>query len=208
MVSFVDAGYSHCSTAILILGSQISGKVVGFLGLGRIGKATAKRVYGFNPGEMIYHSRHEPKFDPSDVHEPYLKLLKPATFEEFLASSDIIFICTDLNPSTYHLFNSDTFKVVKRGVILVNTARGGIVDTKALISALDNGQVGGVALDVTEPEPLPSNHPIVTNYGNRVILAPHLGSSTQETRDAMGLLAIDNLEAGLLGQPLPATMLN
>lgn len=189
---------------MLIPGSQFSGKVVGFLGLGRIGKATARRVHGFNPGEMLYHARREPKFDSLESHA---KLLKGVALDELLARSDILFICTDLNPSTRHLFNATTFEKMKRGVLLVNTARGGIIDTDALVDALAGNLVGGAALDVTEPEPLPATHPLVTDFGNRVILAPHLGSSTQETRDAMGFLAIANLEAGVLGEPLPASIL-
>lgn len=190
-----------------MLGFQLSGKVVGILGLGRIGKATAKRVWGFGPAEILYTLRTKPKFDSTEASQPYTQGLRGVPFEELVSRSDVIFICTSLNPSSHHLFNSQTFKAMKKGCILINTSRGGVIDTPALVDALDSHQVGGVALDVTEPEPLPPHHPLVTNYGSRVVLTPHLGSATRETRDAMGFLAIENLEAGVLGQPLPASVL-
>jgi len=188
-----------------MLGTQITGKTVGIFGLGRIGMATARRIYGFSPTKIIYTTRTPIKVETIPVQDQHIfPTLISVDFHELLTTSDILIICTDSNPSTHHLFNNATFKQMKPTSLLVNTSRGAIVDTDALVEALDTHMIYGAALDVTEPEPLPPNHPLITNFGNRVIVAPHIGSATLETRNAMGCLALDNLEAGLKQIPLPA----
>ena len=123
------------------------------------------------------------------------------TFDELLAESDFVAIHSPLNESTKHMFSTEAFRKMKSTAMLINTSRGGTVDQEALYDALVNGEIAGAGLDVTTPEPLPTDHPLLT-LKNCVIL-PHIGSASIATRTNMALIAAENVIAGSLGQPLP-----
>jgi glyoxylate reductase len=126
---------------------------------------------------------------------------KSVSLDELLSGSDFVTIHTDLNPGTYHLIDSKRIRLMKRNCILVNAARGPIVDTTALYRALRDKRIKGAALDVTEPEPLPPDHPLLTL--DNVLVTPHIGSASWKTRTRMAEVAADNLLAGLTGKRLP-----
>jgi phosphoglycerate dehydrogenase-like enzyme len=121
--------------------------------------------------------------------------------EELLSTSDVISIHTDLNPGTKHLINRDTLSIMKRNAILVNTARGGVIDQEALYDALQAKTIFAAGLDVTDPEPLP-NDSRLRELPNCTIL-PHIGSATFVARNTMSIMAANNLIATLHGQPMP-----
>ena len=120
---------------------------------------------------------------------------------ELFEQSDIISLHAPLNPETYHMIDQDAFRRMKSSTMLINTARGGEVDTGALYQALSTGQIKAAGLDVTDPEPLPPDHPLYS-LPNCVIL-PHIGSATERTRKKMAEMTCENLIAGLYGEKLP-----
>jgi len=121
--------------------------------------------------------------------------------DDLLAASDFITLHTYLSPSTYHLINANTLKKVKTGAVIINTARGGNIDLDALLSALQSGKVAAAALDVTEPEPIPADHRLLSMPN--VIITPHIASSSQQTRKKMATMVAENVMAGLKSKPLP-----
>jgi lactate dehydrogenase-like 2-hydroxyacid dehydrogenase len=176
-------------------GYDVYGSTVGIVGLGRIGLAVAKRLHdGFNC-RILYNS---PKPKPA-IADPI-----QAEFTDFpilLDQSDFVSIHAPLNAETRNLFNADAFRKMKRTAILINTSRGGTVDQEALYDALVSGEIAGAGLDVTTPEPLPTDHPLLT-LPNCVVL-PHIASASYATRAKMALLAAENIVAGVNGKPLP-----
>ncbi len=178
----VRAGRFRGWSPTMLLGAELSGRTLGVLGLGRIGSAVAQRAEAFGM-EVIHHSRSS-----------------GASFEELLARSDAITIHAPLTDETRHLFDAAAFARAKPGMLLVNTARGPIVDEAALVAALEAGQLGGAALDVYEREP--EVHPGLLARDD-VVLAPHLGSATRETRRRMAEIALVNAAAGARGQAPP-----
>jgi glyoxylate reductase len=118
-----------------------------------------------------------------------------------LGFADVVSLHAPLTDATRHLFDRAAFEAMKPGAVFVNTARGGLVDQEALADALLSGQLAGAGLDVTDPEPLPADHPLL-DAPNLVVL-PHVGSATVEARSAMTRICVENLEAGLAGEPLP-----
>jgi glyoxylate reductase len=165
------------------LGQEVHGATLGIVGFGRIGRAVAARAAGF---EMtVIHSSAS-----SGVPLP-----------ELLERSDFISLHSPLTPSTHHLIDSEALGRMRSNAILINTARGGIVDHEALARALAEGTIAGAALDVTDPEPLPSDHPLLG--APNLIVTPHIGSATTAARERMTELAVDNLLAGLEGRPMP-----
>ena len=122
------------------------------------------------------------------------------SFDELLAQADALVVLVPLGPATRGLFDDAAFAKMKPGALFVNAARGAICDTAALLRALESGRLGGAALDVTDPEPLPPDHPLLRRED--VVVVPHVGSATVETRTRMALLAADNLIAFLRGEPL------
>ncbi len=166
------------------LGVELAGTTLGVIGWGRIGQAMARRAEGF--GMQVVHT---------DSRSPRKRL------EELLDHSDFVTLHTPLTNSTRHLINTQTLQKMKPTSILINTARGGIVDHHALAEALTEGQIAGAALDVTEPEPIPSSHPLL--QAPNLLITPHIGSATKTARERMADLAVDNLLAGLAGQPMP-----
>ena len=176
-------------------GYDVYGSTVGIVGLGRIGAAVARRLRGGFNCRILYNS---PKPKP-DVADPLGAEF--ADFPDLLRDSDFISIHAPLNAETRNLFNADTFKKMKRTAILINTSRGGTVDQDALYDALVNGEIAGAGLDVTTPEPLPTDHPLL-QLPNCIIL-PHIASASYATRAKMARLAAENLVAGVKAQPLP-----
>ncbi|KAJ1799223.1 hypothetical protein LPJ56_006679, partial [Coemansia sp. RSA 2599] len=178
------------------LGTQFTDKTLGIVGFGRIGCATAKRLMPFGFNRVLYTASraHEERARPFNAEH--------VAFEKLLAESDLVCVCCPLNDQTRDMFNARAFALMKPNCILVNTARGAVVNQPDLLDALDRGLLAHAALDVTVPEPLPHDHPLVLHPNCTVL--PHIGSATEETRNAMSNLAIDNALAGVFDQPLKA----
>jgi glyoxylate reductase len=177
----------------LLLGQAVWGATLGIIGYGRIGRAVALRAKGFNM-RILAHSRT--LTDEDAARDGVAK----ASLDEILAESDFVSLHTPLTAETHHLIGQRELALMKPSAILINTARGEVIDPDALVEALRAGRPASAALDVTEPEPLPANHALY-NLPNCLIV-PHLGSATMQTRLAMTRLAMANLEAGLKGEPL------
>ncbi len=182
----------------MMLGLDVHGKVLGVVGLGRIGQAVARRAKGFGM-RVIYHSRSRA---PEDVERELGA--EHRSFDDLLAESDFISINCSLNDKTRHLFGAEAFKRMKATAVLVNTARGPVVDEAALARALSDGEIFAAGVDVFEKEP--EVHPDLLACENAAII-PHLGSATVDTREAMGMLAAENLFAALEGWR-PPTLIN
>ena len=180
-----------------LLGSSLQGKTLGIVGMGGIGQATARRAKAFGM-EIVYQSRSE--IDPRVAAELGARRLE---LDELLATSDIVSLHCPYGPATHHLIGAEQLASMKSSAYLVNTARGPIVDEAALASALREGQIAGAGLDVFEKEP--SVHPGLLELEN-VVLVPHLGSATVETRTAMAMLAAENVLAVLSDQQPPAPL--
>ena len=176
-----------------LLGVDIQGATLGLVGFGRIGKAVARRALGFNM-RVIY-------YDPSEKNpDPDLKAT-PVDFESLLAESDFLSLHTPLTPNTRHLINSEALSKMKPNAVLINTARGSIVDQDALYEAVKEHRIFGAGLDVTDPEPLPLDSPLLTL--DNIVIAPHIASASQLSREKMSWMAAQNLIAGLKKERLP-----
>jgi glyoxylate reductase len=178
-----------------MLGTEVSGKVLGIVGFGRIGQAVARRARGFSM-QVLYHSRS--RVDP--VIESELRA-EHRDLDALLAEADIVTVHTPLTPATRHLIDARRLALMKPTAILVNASRGPVVDEAALVQALREGRLRAAGLDVYEREP--EVHPGLLELEN-VVVIPHLGSATVETRTAMASLAADNLLAALDGRLPPA----
>ena len=175
------------------LGSEVNGSTLGILGLGGIGLEMAKRAKGFDM-KILYHSRTR---KPETEKEYGLKY---ASFKRVLAESDFLSIHVPLTPQTNHFIGEKQLKMMKPSSILVNLSRGPVVDTEALQQALTKGTIAGAGLDVFDPEPVPTDHPILGL--DNVVVLPHIGSASNRSRREMHLLAARNLLAGLNGERL------
>jgi lactate dehydrogenase-like 2-hydroxyacid dehydrogenase len=173
-----------------LAGGDLHQTVLGIVGMGRIGLAVARRAAGFEM-EVIYSS-------PSRVDTP----AELVSLDELLGRSDHVVLCTRLDETTRGLIGARELEMMKPTAYLVNIARGPVIDTEALVAALRSGAIAGVALDVTDPEPLPGDHPLL-GFENCLVV-PHIASASVRTRTAMANLAVDNLIAGLEGRDLPA----
>lgn len=178
-----------------LLGLDLKGATLGIVGMGRIGMALAKRMHFGWDMNVIYTARTE-KPDAESLLNA-----KRVDLATLLANADIVSLHADYNPTTHHLINSSTLAMMKPNAILINTARGGLIDQDALYNALKDGTIWGAGLDVTDPEPLPDDSQL--RRLPRCLILPHIGSATIETRQAMADIAVDNLLAGLHGRPLP-----
>ncbi|KAJ1722941.1 hypothetical protein LPJ53_002694 [Coemansia erecta] len=178
------------------LGTQFTKKTLGIVGFGRIGAATTQRLMPFGFSRVLYTASraHPERAQPFKAEHVSLPTL--------LAHSDLVCICCPLNQQTEGMFDAKAFAAMKPSAILVNTARGAIVNQDDLLAALDRGELAHAALDVTVPEPLPKGHPLV-RHPNCTIL-PHIGSATEETRNAMGNMAITNMMAGVFAEQMTA----
>lgn len=170
----------------LFLGSELNGKTLGIIGMGRIGQAVCKRAQGFDMN-IIYHSRSSKNIEGAT----------PVSLRDLLQSSDIISLHTPLTPETKHLIGEKEFDLMKSSAYLINTTRGAVIDEDALVQALKTGKIAGAGLDVYEQEPDMAQG--LAALKNAVLL-PHIGSATIETRTKMALLAADNAIAIMNGK--------
>lgn len=173
------------------LGGDLHGSTLGIVGMGRIGQAIANRARGFAM-DVVYTSTRDKNL-PDARH---------LSLDRLLAQADLVVLCAPLTPETRHLIGSTELEAMKDTAHLINIARGGLVDTEALVDALQRGVIGGAALDVTDPEPLPVGHPLLAL--ENCLIVPHIGSASIKARRGMARLAVDNLIAGLAGGPMPA----
>lgn len=179
---------------LLLLGQDLHHSVLGIIGLGRIGAEVAKRAQGFDM-KILYHNNSR----RDELERRYG--LEYVDLDTLLGESDFVTLHVDLNPKTRHLLSAPQFRTMKRTSYLVNTARGAIVDLEALYHALLAGELAGAALDVTEPEPIAPNHPLLELPN--VIVCPHIASASVDTRTRMATLAVDNLVAVLKNEKPP-----
>jgi glyoxylate reductase len=186
-------GFTQYDPSILI-GHEVTGSTLGIVGMGRVGTEVARRARGFGM-EILYHNRAR----RADVEQELG--VRYAGFEELLSQSDFVSLNCPLTPETTGMISGPQLKQMKRSAILINMSRGPVVDTAALCEALQAGSIAAAALDVTDPEPLPRNHPLLKL--DNVIIVPHLGSASNRTRRRMMEMTIENLTAGLQGRELP-----
>ena len=174
-------------------GPDVYGSTVGLIGMGRIGLAVARRLVGFNV-RLLYHNR-TPAPEAEAVGATYVPL------DTLLAESDFVSLHFPLTPETQHFINAKRLRQMKPTATLINTARGGVVDQDALIEALRDGVIAYAGLDVTAPEPIGADHPLLA-LPNALVL-PHIGSASISARERMATMAAENLLAGLRGERLP-----
>jgi len=177
------------------LGIELNGKTLGIFGMGKIGLEMAKKCVGAYQMKVIYHNRSRKPDAEAEVNAEYV------SFEELLERSDVLSVHTALTDETKDKFNLEVFKKMKPGSIFINTARGGIHNEEDLIKALEEKIIWGAGLDVTNPEPMLKDNPLLNMES--VAVLPHIGSATEETRSAMANLVAENIIAGLKGLPLP-----
>ncbi len=177
------------------LGQDLAGRTLGVVGMGRIGYALARRCRLGWDMNVLYHDVHKNDRADADLQARLVDL------DTLLAQSDFVSVHTDLNEKTRGLFNAERFRKMKRTAVFVNTARGPIVDEKALYHALKDGVIFAAGLDVTDPEPPSPDNPLLTLPN--CVVAPHIASATVATRNAMAEICAANLIAGLTGQKLP-----
>jgi len=181
---------------MILLGQDVHGATLGIVGLGRIGAAVARRAKGFGM-RVLYYSRTRRTEVETELGVRY------AEFDRLLGESDFITLHVNLSRETFHLIGKKQFEKMKKTCVLVNTSRGQVVDNMALYEALRVGSIAFAALDVTEPEPIPADHPLLTLQN--LIITPHIASASMKTRTEMALIAAENLIAGLKGElPLHA----
>jgi glyoxylate reductase len=177
----------------LLLGADITGGTLGIVGYGRIGQALARRASGFDMRILFC--------DPSPaVSDPVLPGRR-VDFETLLQESDFISLHTPLTPETYHLIDARALELMKPTAVLINTARGPVVDPQALYQALKAGRIFAAALDVTDPEPILPDSPLLEL--DNLMVVPHIASASRSTREKMATMAAENLIAGLKGERLP-----
>ena len=192
---YVRAGKWKTWGPMLLMGPDVHGATLGIIGFGRIGQAVARRARGFGM-RVLYH-------DPSRV-SPAVEAEYRAeyrTLEGILPESDFVSLHVNLSPQTKGLINAERLGWMKRTAILVNTSRGPVVDSMALVDALRDGVIAAAALDVTDPEPLPADHPLIGL--DNCLVVPHIASASRATRGKMAEMAAANLLAGVRGQRLP-----
>lgn len=191
---YVKAGRWKTWGPTLLMGYDIHHATLGIIGFGRIGQAVARRAQGFDM-RVLYH-------DPHASPESGERLgAKASSLDDLLTASDFVSLHVPLTPETEHMIGQRELKLMKPTAVLVNTARGSIVDPEALYRALVNGDIAAAALDVTEPEPIATDDPLLTL--DNCIIVPHIASSSLASRTRMAMMAADNLRAGLRGERLP-----
>jgi len=177
-----------------LLGVDVHGATLGIIGLGRIGSAVARRGRGFGM-KLAYYSRERHMEIENEIGIKFMDL------NPLLGECDFLSIHTRLTPETYHLISEKEFLRMKSNCILVNTSRGAVVDTNALYEALSQHKIAYAALDVTDPEPIPPDHPLLKL--DNALITPHIGSASMATRIKMGSMVAENLFAGLNGEMPP-----
>jgi lactate dehydrogenase-like 2-hydroxyacid dehydrogenase len=192
---YVRAGKWKTWGPMLLMGPDVHGATLGIIGFGRIGQAVARRARGFGM-RILYHDPH--RVSPA-VEAEYRAEYR--TLEGILPESDFVSLHVNLSPQTKGLINAERLGWMKRTAILVNTSRGPVVDSTALVDALRDGVIAGAGLDVTDPEPLPADHHLVGL--DNCLVVPHIASASRATRGKMAEMAAANLLAGVRGQRLP-----
>lgn len=177
------------------LGIELNGKTLGIFGLGKIGLEMAKKCAAAYQMNVIYHNRSQNTEAEQEIGATYV------SFEELLKQSDVLSVHTALTTETRGKFTFDVFSQMKSNAIFINTARGSIHNETDLIRALQEKVIWGAGLDVTNPEPMDKANPLL--YMENVAVLPHIGSATEETRAAMAKIIVQNIVAGLKGEPLP-----
>ena len=194
-VDYVRDGYWRTWGPMLLMGVDVHDATLGIVGFGRIGREMARRARGF--GMRILYQDVNPA-TPEDEAELGVRRVE---MDELLRESDFVSLHVNLTAETHHLIDADALRAMKRTAVLVNTSRGPVVDPDALERALAGGEIFAAGLDVTDPEPLPADHPLVRLPN--CIVVPHIASATGVTRGKMAAMAAANLLAGVRGQPLP-----
>ena len=177
----------------LLLGQDIHHTTLGIVGMGRIGQAMARRAHGFDMNVLYYDTHDESPEVPG--------ARRINDLDRLLIESDYVSLHLPLTPKTFHLIDAASLRKMKRTAILINTARGQVVDGNALYEALRDGEIAYAALDVTDPEPLRSDHRLLKLPN--CIVVPHIGSASVATRSRMSEMAAENLLAGLRGKAPP-----
>ena len=176
-------------------GLQVSGMTCGIIGMGRIGTEVAKRARGFDM-KILYHNRNQ---KPKEIEEQLQ--VTYSSLDNLFAQSDFVILVAPASKETHRMMGRAQFSAMKKTAVFVNISRGSLVDHSALLEALQSGTIAGAGLDVTDPEPLPRDHPLLSLPNT--IITPHSGSATLHTRKKMAQLTIDNIMAGLKGEPMP-----
>lgn len=192
---FVRADRWRTWGPLLLLGKDIHGATLGIVGFGRIGRELARRASGFGMRTLYYSRTQAPPELEAELKASYTPL------DALLAESDFVSLHTALSEETHHLIDAAALARMKAGAILINTSRGGVVDQVALADALRSGHLFGAGLDVTDPEPMRADDPLV-GLPNCLVV-PHIASASERTRERMAEKAAANLIAGLQGEPLP-----
>jgi glyoxylate reductase len=192
---YVRAGKWKTWGPLLLLGPDVHGATIGIVGFGRIGQAVARRATGFGM-KIVYHDVHRAE---AAVEAAYSATFLP--LEELLAQADFVTLHVNLTPETRGLINTEKLGWMKSTAVLVNTSRGPVVDPVALATALRDGQIFAAGLDVTDPEPIPPDDPLLSL--DNCLVVPHIASASQATRSKMAQMAAANLLAGLRGERLP-----
>lgn len=175
-------------------GNALNNKTLGIFGMGAVGAALAHRARAAGMRVIYYNRNLRSDIDPTEA--TYV------SFEELLQKADVVAVTAPLTPQTRGIFDAQAFAKMKPGAYFINVARGGLVKTDALYEALRSGHLAYAGLDVTDPEPMPADHPLLTLPN--VVVIPHMGTSAHETRDEMLQVAVSNVIAALRDQPLPA----
>ncbi|MBN1285803.1 MAG: D-glycerate dehydrogenase [Anaerolineae bacterium] len=193
-IEYVRAGKWRTWGPTLFMGRDIHGATLGIVGLGRVGKAVAERAAGFKMRVLAY--------DPTCTEEEAAGVgAALVSLEELLRAADFVSLHAPLTSETRGMIDAEALAAMKPGAYLINTARGQLIDQAALTQALQNKQIAGAALDVTDPEPVSARDPLLAM--NNVIVLPHIASASVATRDRMAVMAAENLLAGLKGKALP-----
>lgn len=187
---YIRDGNWHTWGPRVLLGQNVVGATLGIVGFGRIGKKLAHMASGFDM-TLLVHARHDDPEAAREYNATYVSL------DELLRRSDFVSLNVALTPETLHLIGKRELELMKPTAILVNAARGRVVDTGALVEALQNGTIAGAGLDVSDPEPLAADHPLV--HLPNCVIAPHIASATVEARTNMATMAARNLIAVLEG---------
>lgn len=193
---YVRAGKWQTWGPSLLLGQDIAGSTLGILGFGRIGRGMAKRGSGFGMRTLFYDdyiADDDPVISEMGVEKVGL--------DQLLEESDFVSVHTPLTEETHHLIDAEAFSKMKSTAIVINTARGPLIDPEALFTALSSGQILYAGLDVTEPEPIPQDSPLVKLQN--IIIAPHIASASVVTRSKMSEMAAQNLIEGMEGRRIP-----
>ncbi|TWP31268.1 D-glycerate dehydrogenase [Apibacter muscae] len=191
----LEGKWESSFSATRYLGQELEGKTLGIFGMGRIGLKMAEKCRNAYGMKILYHNRNKIINDEKELNASYV------SFEELLLQSDVLSIHAPLNSENSGIFDKSAFNKMKPSAILINTARGSIVNEIDLITALENKQIWGAGLDVTDPEPIQLDNPLLQM--ENVAITPHIGSATAETRNAMAVLCAKNIIAGLKGEKLP-----